>query len=216
MTKLILVRHGQTVWNKLGKYQGQADIELSEEGRKQAAMLADNFPIEKVDAIYSSPLIRAKETAEAIGAAFSLPVETCPEFCEISFGKWEGLTYDEIHAQWPKEHDLLFNRPDLLTCPEGEGFSQVQKRAAGKMEALIKENPDKTLVIAAHGGVIRTLLCHALGMPLKNMWRIRQDNTAVNLVTAYNEGLTVELMNSTVHLSDSNLNMNLNTWVKKS
>ena len=78
------------------------------------------------------------------------------------------------------------------------------------------ENPDKTLVIAAHGGVIRTLLCHALGMPLKNMWRIHQDNTAVNLVTAYNEGLTVELMNSTVHLSDSNLNMNLNTWVKKS
>ena len=111
---------------------------------------------------------------------------------------------------------MLFNRPDLLTCPEGEGFSQVQKRAAGKMEALIKENPDKTLVIAAHGGVIRTLLCHALGMPLKNMWRIRQDNTAVNLVSAYNEGLIVELMNSTVHLSNSNLDMNINNWVKKS
>ncbi len=216
MTKLILVRHGQTVWNKLGKYQGQADIELSEVGRKQASLLAQKFPIEKVDAIYSSPLIRAKETAEIIGAKFNIPVETCPEFCEISFGKWEGLTYDEIHTQWPKEHDMLFTRPDLLTCPEGEGFTQVQERSAKKMESLIKENPDKTFVIAAHGGVIRTLLCHALGMPLKNMWRIRQDNTAVNLVTAYNEGLTVELMNSTVHLSDSALNGNLNSWVKKS
>ncbi|WP_027407511.1 alpha-ribazole phosphatase [Anaerovibrio sp. RM50] len=216
MTKLILVRHGQTVWNKLGKYQGQADIELSEVGKEQAALLARNFPIEKVDAIYSSPLVRARETAEALGTALNIPVETCEEFCEISFGKWEGLTYDEIHAQWPKEHDLLFTRPDLLTCPDGEGFTQVQERATAKMEKIIRENPDKTLVIVAHGGVIRTLLCHALGMPLKNMWHIRQDNTAVNLVAVYNEGLMVELMNSTVHLSGSNLKTNLNNWVKKS
>ncbi|ORT99533.1 Phosphoglycerate/bisphosphoglycerate mutase [Anaerovibrio sp. JC8] len=216
MTKIVLVRHGQTVWNKLGKYQGQADIDLSEVGKEQAKLLGESFPVEGVDAVFSSPLVRAMETAEAIAAPLNLPVTSCQEFCEISFGKWEGLTYDEIHASWPKEHDLLFTRPDELICPEGEGFVQVQQRAAAKMESLIKENPDKTIVIVAHGGVIRTLLCHALGMPLKNMWRIRQDNTAVSIVTAYNEGMTVELMNSTVHLTGSKFNPNINNWVKKS
>lgn len=216
MTKVVLVRHGQTVWNKLGKYQGQADIELSEIGKEQALRLGEGFPLNHIDKIYSSPLVRARETGEAIGRHFAMSVESCPEFCEISFGQWEGLTYEEIHGQWPQEHELLFSRPDKLICPGGEGFVEVQKRAVGKMEAIIRANPDKTVVIVAHGGVIRTLLCHALGMPLRNMWRIRQDNTAVNIVTAYDEGMTVELMNSTEHLTGTDLAPQNNKWIKKS
>ena len=203
MTKLILVRHGQTVWNKLGKYQGQADIELSEAGIEQAKLLGERFPFDQVSAIYSSPLKRARDTAEAVAKKFKLPIVACEAFREINFGQWEGLTYEEIHAKWEKEHTLLFESPDLLTCPQGEGFSDVQDRAVKKMLEIVKAHDGETVVITAHGGVIRTLLCYALGMPLKNMWKIRQDNTAVNVVSAYDEGMVVELMNSTVHLAES-------------
>ena len=96
---------------------------------------------------------------------------------------------------------MLFKSPDKLVCPGGEGFKDVQERAVERMQEIIRENDDKQVVIAAHGGVIRTMLCHALGMPLKYMWRIRQDNTAINVVSAYNEGMVVELLNSTQHLA---------------
>lgn len=214
MTKLILVRHGQTIWNKLGKYQGQADVELSDAGKRQAELLGDNFPIKHIDAVFSSPLIRARETAEAVAGKFNLPVVTCEAFREINFGDWEGLTYDEIHQKWPQEHDMLFQSPDQLTCPNGESFAEVQNRAAGKMLEIIKEYDEKVVVITAHGGVIRTMLCHALGMPLKNMWHIKQDNTALNIVSAYEEGMTVELMNSTEHLMNKDFGCHDN-WRKK-
>ena len=109
---------------------------------------------------------------------------------------------------------MLFQSPDQLTCPNGESFAEVQKRAAGKMLEIIKEYDEKVVVITAHGGVIRTMLCHALGMPLKNMWHIKQDNTALNIVSAYEEGMTVELMNSTVHLMNNDFGCHDN-WRRK-
>lgn len=206
MTKIILVRHGQTVWNKLGKYQGQADIELSEEGQEQARLLGERFPFDGIEAVYSSSLKRARDTAEEVAKKFGLKVIPCQEFREISFGEWEGLTYDQIHAGWPEQHDMLFKSPDQLICPQGEGFMDVQARAVGKMLELVEKHEGQTVVVAAHGGVIRTMLCHALGMPLKYMWRIRQDNTAINVVSAYEEGMVVELMNSTNHLAEAGVN----------
>ena len=201
VTKLILIRHGQTVWNKLGRYQGQADVELSDAGKKQAELLGENFPYDNVAAVYSSNLKRAVETAQAVADKFNLSVNPCQEFREINFGEWEGLTYEEIHGKWPKEHEMLFKSPDKLVCPGGEGFKDVQERAVERMQEIIRENDGKQVVIAAHGGVIRTMLCHALGLSLQNMWHIKQDNTAINVVSAYNEGMVVELLNSTQHLA---------------
>lgn len=201
MTKLILVRHGQTAWNKWGKYQGQADIELSELGKEQAEKLGENFPYENIAAVYVSPLQRARETGEAVARKFGLNVVPCNEFMEISFGEWEGLTYEEINAAWPDVHSGMFDRPDIVRCPQGEGFFDVQARAATKLMELVQKHKDETFVIAAHGGVNRTLLCYLLDMPLRYMWRIRQDNTAVNVITFYEDGRrTVDLMNSTQHL----------------
>ncbi|MCR5177243.1 MAG: alpha-ribazole phosphatase [Anaerovibrio sp.] len=209
MKKIILVRHGQTAWNKLGKYQGQADVELSEQGRRQAQLLKENFPFDKVDAVYSSSLNRAVETAKAVAGKFGLKVKSCDDFKEINFGAWEGLTYDQIHDKWPVEHEKLFKCPGEMTCPDGESFADVQARAVAKLKKIIKSPEGENIVIAAHGGVIRTLLAYALGMPLNNMWHIRQDNTAVNLITAYDESMVVELMNSTVHLKGEFLDSNM-------
>lgn len=201
MTKLILVRHGQTIWNKLGKYQGQSDIALSEEGIAQAEKLGDNFPVADVRAVYASSLQRAVATGQAVADKFGLKAVPCDELMEICFGDWEGLTYEQINARWSDVHDGLFFRPDITDCPKGEGFVAVQKRAVAKLKELVKKHEGETFVIAAHGGVNRTLLCYALGLPLRYMWNIRQDNTAVNIISFFEDGrITVDLMNSVEHL----------------
>lgn len=201
MTKLILVRHGQTVWNAIGRYQGRADVELSQEGLDQAAKLGANFPYGDVVAVYASPLKRAMATGQAVADKLKLQVVPCPELQEISFGDWEGLTYEQINASWPDVHEGLFVRPDITACPHGESFVEVQERAVPKMLELVEKHRGQTFAIAAHGGVNRTLLCYALGMSVRYMWNIRQDNTAINVISFYDDGrITVDLMNDTWHL----------------
>ena len=94
------------------------------------------------------------------------------ELREISFGDWEGLTYDEINNAWPDAHKGLFARPDITDCPNGESFTDVQKRAVAKLQELVEKHQGESFVIAAHGGVNRTILCYALGLSLRYMWNI--------------------------------------------
>lgn len=199
-TKLILVRHGRTLWNSTGRFQGQSDIQLSKEGLEQAKTLADNFPVEHIDKVYSSNLSRAFVTGKTIADKFNVPIIADEQLREISFGLWEGLTYDQIHDKWPKEIDGMFDRPDLASMPEGESFPEVQARAIKALNKIIADNQDKTIVVTAHGGILRTILAHALHMPLRYIWTLRQDNTAVNIVTYYSDKATVELINGTAHL----------------
>lgn len=201
MVKVVFIRHGETEWNADGRYQGQSDVALSDTGRAQAALLADHFPVEKIDVIYSSDLVRAFDTALAVAGRFGLSVHREPAFREISFGDWEGLTYAQIVAKWPEAMDHFLQRPDLLDIPHGESFAAVQCRAVKRLNELIQENEGKTVAVTAHGAVLRTLLAAALHMPLRYVWSIRQFNTAVNIVRYDSEaGATVELINSTAHL----------------
>lgn len=201
MTKLILVRHGRTLWNSSGKFQGQSDVELSEEGISQAKKLAENFPVAHIDRVYSSNLQRAYVTGEIIANKFNVPIIKDERLREVCFGSWEGLTYDEIHEKWPKEIETMFSTPDVLTMPNGESFAQVQKRGVEALLDIVHKHPDETIVITAHGGILRTLLAYTLHMPLRYIWTLRQDNTAVNIVAFYGDKINVELLNSTAHLS---------------
>ncbi len=208
MLKVIIVRHGRTLWNSTGRFQGQSDIELSEEGLSQAQKLADNFPVNHIDAVYSSNLKRAFITGKMIADKFQVPITPVEGLREISFGLWEGLTYEQIHNKWPQEIETMFSRPDTIGMPEGESFMQVQERGVAALDAIIAQNfiegKDKTVVLTAHGGIIRTLLAHVLHMPLRYIWTLRQDNTAVNIITYYQkdkEKCNIELINGTAHLS---------------
>ena len=202
MMRLILVRHGQTEWNDSGRYQGQSNVPLSETGRHQAASLARNFPVQQLDAIYTSDLERARETAEYVASKFDVSVIREKAFRELSFGDWEGLTYREISSRWPEEADKLFTAPDELVIPNGETFQELQKRALDKIHLLYEKHIDQTVAIFAHGAINKTILAGLMHIPLHYLWSLRQDNTAVNILRLDGRYVSVELINSTSHLGD--------------
>lgn len=203
MIRFILVRHGNTLWNKLGKFQGRSDIALSDEGIIQGEKLAQNFPYD-ADIIYTSPLKRAWETGKFIKEKFNIPLYSDDRLTEIAFGLWEGKTYEEIKEISPKDIDLIFSKPTEAIIPEGESFIKVQKRGIDfildKLEEFKGEN--KTIVVISHGGILRTILAYALNMSLDDIWRIRLDNTAISVITKFDEAspFVVEKVNSTNHL----------------
>lgn len=200
MMRLVLVRHGQTEWNLTGRYQGQSDTRLSEDGRRQAELLAVHFPVGHLDVIYSSDLRRARETAECVARRLGCPVVPEAAFRELSFGAWEGLTYAEISARWPEEAGKLFRAPDELRIPGGETFRELQDRALKRIGELYAEYEEKTVGIFAHGAINKTILAGLMHIPLHYLWSLRQDNTAVNILRLDGEYVTVELVNGTSHL----------------
>lgn len=202
MTKLILVRHGQTVWNHEMKYQGHADIELSPIGRQQAARVARRLRDIPVTAVYTSDLKRAFDTARIIAAAHNLPVVAMPQLREIKFGDWEGLTSEEINCRWPDCIRRLYTEPETLTIPGGETFRQLKERAQQAVTTMVQRHPDETVVAVSHGGTIRTIICAALGVSLNRVWNIRQDNTAVNILEYYDDRVVVSLLNDCHHLTE--------------
>ena len=200
--RLILVRHGQTEWNAGGRYQGQSNVALSDTGRKQARLLAERFPVKQLDAIYTSDLDRAKETAECVGEKFGVTVYPEEAFRELSFGDWEGLTYQQITARWPEEANKLFTAPDELVIPNGETFQELQKRALDKIHLLYGKHIDQTVAVFAHGAINKTILAGLMHIPLHYLWSLRQDNTAVNILRLDDGYVMVELINSTSHLGE--------------
>lgn len=201
MTKVILIRHGETLWNLEMKYQGHCDVALTEKGIKQAELAADSLAKESISAVYASDLCRAFVTAESIANKHDLQVATIPELREINFGQWEGLAYDKINNQWSDIMAKLFTHPDEIQIPDGETFREVKERATIALSALIKKHPNETIVVVSHGGTIRTILCSVLNIPLNHLWNIKQDNTAINILEYYDDQALVSLVNGTYHLN---------------
>lgn len=200
MVKLILIRHGQTEWNTTGKFQGWTDVFLSETGKKQIKKLAENFPVDHIDLLYSSDLKRAVDTAKTFSDYFGCKIQLEPAFREVCFGDWEGLTYREINEEWSHECSMFYTSPDCLKIPNGETFSEVQERAFGKIENIVSMHNDKTIVVISHGAVIRTVIAKILHMPLNFLWSIRQDNASFNTIIYADGHFVLQDMNNTSHL----------------
>jgi alpha-ribazole phosphatase len=200
MTTIFFIRHGVTLWNKSLRYQGQSDIELSEEGLMQADKVAQRLAVEPFSAVYSSDLRRAVDTAQKIAAFHSLPVIELPGFREISFGRWEGLTYDQIKSQWPNDIDMFFNLAGQVQIPGGESFHDLHRRSEEALQQILRDHPDQCVAVVSHGGVIRTMLCAALKIDLNLIWSFRQDNTAVSIVEYTEDYNVIRLVNDAHHL----------------
>ena len=200
MTKIYLIRHGETEWNKIGKLQGSSDIMLLPEGIQQAHLLAEHAPFHAVDAIYSSDLSRAVMTAEILAEKFGLPVIKERGLRETSFGDWEGQFLSELAIENPAGFEYFFTKPDKVQPPNGETFLESQARIMNALDEIIADNEDKNIIVVSHGAAIRLIICAALEIRIRKMWAIGQYNMAVNVLT-FEEGVfSVELLNNTMHL----------------
>jgi broad specificity phosphatase PhoE len=183
MTTIFLVRHGATEWNIDKRAQGHADIDLNAEGHRQAVSAAQELSHLEIDAVYSSDLKRATDTAAPIASAHGLEVKTDKRFREIDQGDWEGLTVDEIMAKWP---DLWGPARHYNARPGGESPQQVRDRSLEALRDVVAAHPDRSVVVVSHGGTIRWLSAEALGYDEYRSRRIRGlGNGAIVAVKAH-------------------------------
>lgn len=200
MTRLLLVRHGRSVWNALGRIQGQVDIELDDEGVRQAERVAARVKQFDIAAIYSSPLQRARVTAETIGAQANLPVACDDRLMEYQFGVVNGLTWDELVVRHPELAKHWVD--DAWTVPiEGsEGRVNFAARVTAVMDDLIARHPDQQVVVVAHGGTFNVYLAKMLGLDLKRRHPFHFGNTSLSSVEVKNGVFSVHFLNDLCHL----------------
>ena len=206
--RLILVRHGETENNASRVTMGRMDVPLNERGERQAAALAGALAADgrfgRIEAVYSSPLQRARSTAEAIAAKLALAVETLPELIEMDVGELEGHGYGEVRERYA-DFMRVWASDDLADAvmPGGESLRQVQERALMALDSMLGRHAEGTVVAVTHNFVSLTLLCHALGMPLAQFRRLRQDVAAFSVIEIAGERLSVLAMNDGCHLAGS-------------
>ncbi|MEA5565096.1 histidine phosphatase family protein [Anabaena sp. UHCC 0399] len=206
--RLLLVRHGETEWNRQTRFQGQIDVPLNDNGRQQAQKAGEFLQNVAIDFAVSSTMARPKETAEIILQHHpSVNLELQEGLREISHGLWEGKLEVEIDQEFPGELHRWRTTPGTVQMPEGENLQQVWERSSATWQAIVQaalENQRQTGLIVAHDATNKTLLCHILGLPADNFWNFRQGNGAVSVID-YPCGLNglpvLQAMNITSHLS---------------
>ena len=202
MTRLLLVRHGETELNSAERYWGQSDVKLSALGLRQAERLRDRLAAQKIDAVYSSDLQRALATARIIASGHQLDVTICAELREINFGKLEGLNFEEISQLFPEfTAKWKVQRNTDIEFPGGESLDQLHRRVRNFVDRLQKRKPEETVLVVAHAGVLRSLICQLMEIELRYIYRIRLDLGSLSIVEAYPEGAIVSLLNDTSHLA---------------
>lgn len=167
---IYLIRHGQTDWNIKGKIQGSHDIPLNETGKRQAEQLAeamDHYPVSRV---FSSTLLRARETAEKIAIRQQVPVCPMEQLIEVEFGKWEGMTWEEIKQSYPKEYGLWSVDPALSSPPEGETYKEILRRCEWALKEILRvTKAEEDAAVVSHGATLAYLLsCMMYNNPQKD------------------------------------------------
>ncbi len=199
-THYILIRHGETDWNKEDRFRGRSDIGLNATGLSQAQQIAQRFLTRKIDAVYSSPLPRALETAAPLAASHNLQVEPSADLLDIDYGSWEGLSAEEAQAKNPELWETWLKTPGKVRFPGGESIRQVRNRIENALRALSEDHLGETIVLVSHRVTCHVILCYVLGLSNDALWRVRQDVACVNMFKERDGHFTVTLMNSIFHL----------------
>jgi alpha-ribazole phosphatase len=185
MTRLLLVRHGESEFNNTHRFAGVVDIELTDNGRFQAERLRKRLASEKIDVVYTSSLKRARTTAEIVVSGRGLNIIECPELGEIHYGEVEGLTFSEIRQRYPTLADQIRQSDLNIEFPSGEKFSEFIKRVESFRKRLVKHGEEESLLIVAHGGPLRVLLLSLLSINQESWWQLRIDNASLSIVDTY-------------------------------
>lgn len=198
-----IVRHGQTNWNILGKTQGHGNSDLTEKGLEQAKELADAIVDYPIDYIYSSDLGRAVQTAQIVADKLELDVKKTPALREMGFGVWEGLLIEEIKRDYLDTYNTWRNEPHLVNIEGGETLHMIKERTDKFIENLNKKYDNKHIILVSHSVTVRAMLLSFLGSSMENIYRIKQDNTALNIVECRDYGPVVIKINDTSHIKNN-------------
>ncbi|MEH2073883.1 MAG: histidine phosphatase family protein [Nostoc sp.] len=204
--RLLLVRHGETDWNRQTRFQGQIDVPLNDNGRQQSQKAGEFLQEVAIDFAVSSTMLRPKETAEIILKQHpNVKLDLQDGLREISHGLWEGKLETEIEQEFPGELQRWRLVPAQVQMPEGENLQEVWERSVAAWQSIVEAaltNQFKTVLVVAHDATNKTLLCHILGLSLENFWNFRQGNGAVSVIDYLSgiDGLPVlQAMNITAH-----------------
>ena len=201
-TRLILVRHGETIANREYRYIGASDDALTEHGQAQAVQLAGALSVLPVAAVYSSSRQRAYQTALPIASRHGLTVQVLDDLREANFGTWEGLSRSEVVARSKQDAEqlLAWERDTVLAPPGGESLEAMHLRVSAVVEKLVQAHPDQTVVLVSHVGPIKAILCAALGAPVSAAFRIFLDPATISVLDWRQPHPVVRLLNSHSHL----------------
>jgi probable phosphoglycerate mutase len=201
-TRIIAIRHGETAWNVETRLQGHLDIALNTKGVWQAAQVARALASDPIDAVYSSDLLRAWQTANAIAHATDAPLIANVGLRERGFGTFEGKTYAEIAAQWPDESEVWRKRVPDWAPPGGESLLVMRERVASTVRALAAQHMGGQIVLVAHGGVMDILYRLATGQELQAPRAWHLGNAAINRLLWTPDSLTLVGWADTSHLEE--------------
>jgi broad specificity phosphatase PhoE len=190
VTTIFLARHGESDWNVEKRFQGHSDRPLTERGRKQARALADLVGAEKIDAVYTSPLSRAQETAEIVAARAGLEAVALPELREVDTGSWSGLSRADVEARFPEGFARW--RSGGSGWENGESYDEMAERVIGALRKIAEDHPDGRVLVISHGGPIRAIHAAAEGLAIKDYRRLKpvEPNARLSAVAVENGRLT--------------------------
>jgi broad specificity phosphatase PhoE len=199
--KLILIRHGETEWNKQRRIQGcRSDTRLSQKGLEQADRLAAALRKERLDAVYASPMKRASETAQIIAEACKLPVHVFNELREIDAGELDGLFEHELTGPYETAWKEFRNGNASTPLPGGESLQDVQKRTSWAVDRMLEKHIDGTVVVVAHLLANLAMVCQALGINLGQIAHFKQAPASITILELTTQGNSLFLFNDTCHL----------------
>jgi broad specificity phosphatase PhoE len=190
VTTIFLARHGESDWNVAKRFQGHSDRPLTERGREQAHALADLVGAEKIDAVYTSPLSRARETAEIVAARAGLEAVALPELREVDTGSWSGLSRADVETRFPEGFARW--RSGGSGWEDGESYEEMAERVIGALRKIAEDHPDGRVLVISHGGPIRAIHAAAEGLAIKDYRRLKpvEPNARLSAVAVENGRLT--------------------------
>ncbi|MBS4536252.1 histidine phosphatase family protein [Clostridium sp. D2Q-14] len=198
MNKLYLIRHGETIWNKIGIIQGQADISLTKKGEKQAFLVSNKLKDANIRHIYSSDLNRAYDTAKIIAKNLDISVSKKEELREINFGAWQGFTIKYIKKAYNKEYEIWRNEPYLLTIPKGESLIKVQERVMRFINRLDESHKYNNILIVSHSVVIKVIILGLLDLDLVTYRKFSISNCGLTIIEFIEKRKVIKCLNERI------------------
>lgn len=197
MVKLILVRHALTVDNQKSRLSGHIDSSISEEGKEQIDKITNYLKDFDIDKIYTTTSSRTKDTVKKLSELKSIEIIEKESLKEISFGDFEGLTFDEIKDRYPKEFQDMIEKGYEYKYPNGESLIDSYNRVCIELDNIISNNDDRTILICSHGGTIRNIITYLISNSYKYHWNFKIDNGSVTILEVQDGFTVITAMNNT-------------------